>query len=246
MTDYIKIPSFPTRDLLRGIEAISPYPRINSQQPSQEGYAQQQPDSQQEQAERARRRFVSLRHLIDELQESAQITRVDFGTADTELRSLGLAIVEEQLLQQLLQLKVPLNSIEQLLLQIDQNRSNANLGTGRRINNDESPLFPVSVTGLSEYNFRIEDLKIHASQHSDRILGEIDERGLCVVEQNRLRLTFSRMGPALAARDEQLKLKVSALLAVIEVDEAERRAILYPRGDNSYGLYADKLINLSI
>lgn len=53
-------------------------------------------------------------------------------------------------------------------------------------------------------------------------------------------------GPALGAINEQLKLKINVLLGVMESDEADRRAILYPRADKIYGLYVDKLINLSI
>ena len=121
MSDYIKIPTFPKHDLLRGVEAISPYPRVDSQQPRQEGSSQQQSDTAEKKDGLARRRFLSLRRLIDELKESAQITKLDFGTADAELRNLGLAIVEEELIDQLLQLKIPLQSIEQLLQQINQN-----------------------------------------------------------------------------------------------------------------------------
>ena len=246
MTDYIKIPTFPTQDLLRGIEAISPYPRINPQQPRPEGYSQHPTDTEQKKDNRARRRYMSLRRLITELQESAQISRVDYATADAELHQLGLAIVEDGLIPQLLQLKISLESIEQLLLQIDRERSSVSLGAGRKINSAESTLFPISTEGLSEYNLKIEELKIRPGQTDRNIIDQIDQQGLCVDQQQRLRLTFSRLGPALGTADEQLKLKISVLLGVMESDEDDRRAILYPRADKSYGLYADKLISLSI
>ena len=246
MSDYIKIPTFPKHDLLRGVEAISPYPRVDSQQPRQEGSSQQQSDTAEKKDGLARRRFLSLRRLIDELKESAQITKLDFGTAYAELRNLGLAIVEEELIDQLLQLKIPLQSIEQLLQQINQNRSGVSLGSGRRISSEKPSLFPASVAGLLEYNLKIEGLKVRTGPHDSKIVNLIDQEGLWVVEQNRLRLTFSRLGPTLEATSELLKLKISVLLGVLETDEADRRAILYQRADKSYGVYADKMINLSI
>jgi len=246
MTDYIKIPTFPTQDLLRGIEAVSPYPRINPQQPRPEGYPRQTKQSAEEKNDRARRRFVSLRQLINELQTTARISKVDFATADAELHQLGLAIVEEKLIEQLLQLKIPLESIEQLLPQIDQDRSCVSLGGGRRITSNESSLFPVSTAGLSEYNLKIEALKIRQGKLAGKIVDQIDQDGLCLIQQNRLRLTFSRFVTALGTAEDLLSLRLSVLLGVMESDEDDRRAILYPRADNSYGLYADKLISLSI
>jgi hypothetical protein len=246
MTDYIKIPTFPTQDLLRGIEAISPYPRINPQQPHPEGYSRQSNDTAEEKDNLAPRRFMALRRLINDLQELAKISRIDFATADAELHQLGLAVVEDELIPLLQLMKIPLESIEQLLLQIDQNRSSVSLGDGRIITSAEATLFPVSTAGLSEYNLKIEDLKIRPGQFDSRIVEQIDQEGLCVAQQNRLCLTFSRFGPALATTNEPLKLKLSVLLGVMESDEANRRAILYPRADKSFGLYADKLINLSI
>lgn len=246
MTEYIKIPTFPTQDLLRGIEAVSPYPRINPQQPRPEDYPQQTNHSAEEKNDRARRRYLALRRLITELQKSAQISRVDFATADAELHQIGLAVVEEELIQQLLQLKIPLDAIEQLLLQIDQNRSRVSLGGGGIINSSESTLFPVSTEGLAEYHLKIDELKIRQGESAGKIVTQIDKEGLCVVQQKRLRLTFSRFVTALGTADDLLKLKLNVLLGVMENDEADRRAILYPRAENSYGLYADKQINLSI
>ena len=246
MTDYIKFPSFPAQDLLQGVKEISPYPRVDPQQPHQQGYERQQPGNQKETEQQVRRRFLSLRQLINKLQKIASITKVDYLTAGTELHGLGLANVEEQLIDQLLQLKIPLESIEQLLQQIDQRRSAVTLGNGRRIVNQQPDLFPVSAEGLSEYNLKIEDLQIRTGPHSGHIAEKISTDGFYIVEQNRLRLTFSRLAPTDEVPNDLLKLKISALLAVIETDESDRRAILYPRPDNSYALYADKQINMSI
>lgn len=246
MTDYIKIPTLPTQDLLRGIEAVSPYPRINPQQPRPEDYPQQPKHSAKGKDDRARRRYLSLRRLISELQKSAQISRVDFATADAELRHIGLTVVEEELIPQLLQLKIPLAAIEQLLAQIDQNRSRVSLGGGNIISSDEANLFPVSTAGLAEYNLKIDALKIRQGEFAGAIVAQIDQNGLCLVQQQRLRLSFSRFVTALGTAEDLLNLSLGVQLGVMENDEADRRAILYPRADQSYALYADKQINLSI
>ena len=141
MTEYIRMPTLPTQDLLRSIEAISPFPRVTAKKPRSEGYPEQMPDSDKEKESRDTRRFLKLRSLIKELQKSAQINKVDFATADAEMTSLGLAIIEEKLITHLLQLKIPLESIESLLQQMDNNPSGTRNARDRRIDSTEPTLF---------------------------------------------------------------------------------------------------------
>ncbi len=246
MTDYIKGPTLPTQDLLRGVAAISPSSRINSQQRRPEGYPGHPADPEEQKDSYDSRHFLRLRSLIRELQGSTQINRVDFATADAELHRLGLAIVEQMLIPQLMQLKIPLESIEQLLRQLDRGACSVSHGPADRINRAESPLFPVSTEGLAEYNLNIAELQIHPGKSGSNIVDEIKQMGFCIKQQNRLRLTFGRFGSLVGVEKEPLNLKISVLLGVLESDEAERRAILYPQTDKCYGLYADKRINLLI
>ena len=46
--------------------------------------------------------------------------------------------------------------------------------------------------------------------------------------------------------EKLLLLDISILVAVSEIDESGRRVILYQRPNQSYALYADKQIDLSI
>ncbi len=246
MTGYIKNPTLPTQDLLRSIEAISPFPRINSKEPRSEDYPDRANDSEKEKKDQDPRRFLKLRSLIKELEASAQINKVDMVTADAEMQNLGLAIVEENLIPHLLQLKIPLESIEHLVQQIDSDPSGIRCARDRRIDSGNSELFPISAEGLIEYNLIVERLIISSGKFSHKIVDEIDQEGLCVKQQNRLRLIFSRAGSTSGASEELLNLKISVLLGVVESDEVERRAILYPQTAKSYGLYADKRISLSI
>jgi hypothetical protein len=246
MTDYIKIPTFPTQDLLREIEAVSPYPRINSQQPGPEGYPRKSPDTAKKRDSHAQRRFMALRRLIDELRKLAQISKVDFATADVELRQQGMTIVDAELVLQLRRLYMPREGLDLLLGQIDRQRFSAGLGRGRKHSGTGSSLFPASTEGLSEYNLIFEQLQFRPGRLESRVKQQVQEEGLCIEQENRLRLIFSRAGQSRDISNDLLKLTVEVELGVMESDEADRRAILYPRSQGIYGLYADKLINLSI
>jgi hypothetical protein len=142
-------------------------------------------------------------------------------------------------------LKIPLNSIEALVRQMQRNSSELVPTTGR-ILAAATGLFPSHVDGLSEYLMRFEDLLISVGEHDSGVLQEIDTYGRCLVEHNRLRLDFRPTGSAEAALSEPLHLTISIQIGAIEIDENGRRAIIYQRPNRTYGLYSDKSINLSI
>jgi hypothetical protein len=246
MVDYIKVPTAPKRDLLRGVEELSPSQRIRPRRSGEEGSSQQSGETPERYEGRDPRHFMVLRRLINELQESAEIGRVDFATADTEMRQRGLAIVEQELSPFLLRLQIPFKSIKHLQLQIDAGLASVSVGSGRRIEVGESFLFPLSTMGLLEYNLRFGELKIGLGKFNSGIVEQIDREGFYIVEDKGLRLTFSRLESSTEAVSGQVKLKIGVQLGVVEKDESGRRAILYPKGDNNYGLYSDKPINLSI
>jgi len=246
MTDYIKIPTFPTQDLLLGIEAVAPFPKINSHQPRQEGYSDHSNDAAKEKEKRDPRRFLELRSLIEELRGLVQIKKVDLATADSELHRSGIEIIEEKLIPLLLELRIPLNSIDQLVEQIDRNPSRVIRARERKITSTDSPLFPISTLGLSEYNLIIEDLKLQPGSLNSKIVEDVQREGLSVKQKDRLRLSFRQESSSSETGSKLLNLKISVLLGVMESDEAERRAILYPQSAKCFGLYADKRINLSI
>ncbi len=244
MTDYIRIPTAQNYDLLRGVEPVAPYPRIDPQQGRQDGYQRQQ--AKPEAKPQVRRRFTAMRRLIEQLKDRLRIVRVDYNTADLELRSQGLAITEEELIPQLLQLKIPLDSVEELLHQVRLSRTSVLLTPGGRIGEASYPLFPVPAEGLSEYLLKFSDLSIGSGSHFAQIVETINNEGRFVQELNRQRLTCRRPGPDVLAAGDQLLLDFSVQLGVIEVDEDGRRAILYPRSEQICCLYSDKQIDLSI
>jgi hypothetical protein len=186
-----------------------------------------------------------MRELIEALKEQAKISRVDFNTANQELIDLGLSIAEDELIAQLLQLKVPLASIEELIRQMRQLSASPNLVSGRMIPAGAN-LFPVSVDELAEYLMRFDELQLVLGQQRSDIFDEINNNGRFVVEHNRLRLNFTRSAALPAVPGAPVNLNISIQLGAVELDENGRRAIFYQRPDQSYGLYSDKSISLSI
>lgn len=232
-------------DFHREVEPVKPYPRINPQQQHHEDYPQQETEQRPDNNKSTRRRFTAIRELIEELKTQAKISRVDFNTANQELIDLGLSIAEEELINQLLNLKIPLASIEGLIGQMRQRSVNPTLVSGRNISPNSNP-FPVLVDELAEYVMRFDDLPVVMGSQHNNIFDEINKNGRFVAENNRVRLNFTRVAALPAMPNEPLSLTISIQLGAVEIDENGRRAIFYQRPDQSYGLYSDKSISLSI
>lgn len=232
-------------DIQREVPPVTPYRRIDPKQERQEGYPQQEAEKRPDGGNLSRRRFTAIRELIEILKDQTQITRVNFNTANQELTDLGLAVVEEELLPQLLQLKIPLASIEDLIRQIRQQGPAPKLVSGRSIPPD-TDLLPVVVKDLAEYVMRFDNLQVGTgTQHSD-IFDEINRDGRFSVEYEQIRLNFSRVATLPVGPGDTLNLTISIQVGAVEVDENGRRAIFYQRPDKSYALYSDKLLNLTV
>ena len=245
LEDKIKIGSTKATEPYRGVTPVSAYPRINPQQARQEDQPRPEMGKKPARDNRVNRRFTAMRALVELLMGMAQIARVDFNTAYREVCDQGLAIAEEELIDQLLQLKISLNSIDELIQQLRDKKTALTPVSGRPLT-VASKLFPGIVPGLSEYVLYFDDLQVKLGpQHSD-IITEIDANSRWVMEQNQIRLTFRRFKSIPSASDNPLRLTISILVGVIETNEANRRAILYQRANKSYGLYSDKSIDLSI
>ncbi len=228
--------------LYREIEPVPPYPRVDPQQPKDE-YPHQQSERRSDKDDHIRRRFRAMRKLIDKLQEFSGLTRVDYLTTETELKALGVSIVEEELVEQLLELKISSGNIEELFQQVPQGAVSPQLGSGQTLS-DHNNFFPVFVAGLSEYNLHFPNLHIFSDHKPEQIIKQIEENGRFISEKNRLRLDFCYSGTLVETTT--LQLNISVMVAVSEVDDAGRRVILYQRPNKTYALYADKQIDLSI
>jgi hypothetical protein len=246
MSEYLQIPTLPPQDLLQSIEAVSPYARIHRRQSRQNAYRDPPSPSEKGRNKRAERRFTVLRRLIEILEESANIIKLDYATAEAEMLQMGLKTVEENLIPQLLHLKIPLQGIEKIQQQIAAEQATISLGHGRLIQHEAADLFPVPTPGLREYLLKIGHLQLQQNSVPRNITNAVEEEGFYTAEVNRLRLAFSADHNAMHKPCNRLSLRIITRLGVVENEEDGRRAILFPRADKTYGLYADKMIDLSI
>ena len=219
------------------VEPISSSHRIDSHH-TQDEHRQQNERSKQNQNGKNLRRFVSMRKLIDSITQVADITRVDYNTTQTELNDLGLALLENELIEQLLLFKIPLDDIDSLLQQIRQQVKIPSLESGEHLTIEDNFL-PMFIAGVSEYNLCFKQLHLPQMTDTTHIGESLDIIGRYIELKNRVRFDFIQ-----APKDVLLKIMVQ--VAVSELDEGGRRVILYQRQDNSYALYADKMIDMSI
>lgn len=225
----------------REVEPVPPYPRIDPQQP-RDKYPQQPSEQRADKGDHVKRRFIAMRKLIHELKQVAGINRVDYLTAETELNDLGLSILEKELIEQLLALKISLEGIDNLLQQIRKRLPTFDLQAGQLLSEDHN-FFPVFISGIFEYNLCVQQLLVQPDPEILPLGEYFDEYGQFISMKNRLRLNFQTQT---AVDGDTLQLDIGVLVAASEADDDGRRAILYQRLDQSYALYADKQIDLSI
>ncbi len=223
----------------REVEQVPAYPRINSQQ-QREDQSLHSDSSKHEKSEQSLRRFVMMRKLIDELTRLAGIMRVDYQTAQEDLHGLGVMILEGELIDQLLELKVPLDNIDDLLQQIREKVQMPAFEEGAFLTKEHNP-FPVFVPNISEYNLYFDRLHLPKLDISTTLGENLDVVGRYINQKNRLKLDFIQF-----PNTEAIALKIMVQVAVSEFDDNGRRVVLYQRQDKSYALYADKQIDLSI
>ena len=242
MAPQLKVGNTQAYQLYREVEPVPPYPRIDPQRPRDER-SPAQGDSRNSKNDHVRRRFEAMRKLIDELTTDAGIIRVAYQTAVTEMTELGFSILEAELLEQLLALKFIPDDIAGIIEQISQREILPELQPGRFLS-EKLNFFPVYTAGINEYNLCFSPLHFSVSDPSPLVFEVLDAQGYFVSEKNRLRLDFRR-DDTLAA-STALVLTLNVLVGGSEVDDGGRRVILYQRPDQSYALYADKQIDLSI
>ena len=236
MASNLRVGSTHAYQPYREVEQVEATPKINSQQ-QRDGQTQQQ-RSKQHKGGQTVRRFVTMRKLIDALIEVTEISRVDYHTVQSELNDLGLAILEVELIEQFLQLNIALDDIDDLLQQIRQQVVIPTFEAGDHLIAEHN-FFPVFVAGISEYNLCFDQLRLPKFDLSTRIGENLDIIGRFIEHKNRIWLDFHQTADAVV-------LKIMVHVAVSELDDAGRRVILYQRQDQSYALYADKQIDLSI
>ena len=223
----------------REVEQVPAYPRINPQQ-QREDQSLNSDSSKHGKSEQSLRRFVMMRKLIDELTKVAEIVRVDYQTTQEELHGLGLMILEAELIDQFLELKLPIDTIDILLQQIRQQVETPKFEEGGFLTAEHNP-FPVFVPNVSAYNLFLEKLRLPKLDTTSTLGESLDIIGRFINHKKRIKLDFIQFSTR-----EDIFLKIMVQVAVSEFDDNGRRVVLYQRQDESYALYADKMIDLSI
>lgn len=222
------------------VEAVPAYPDINPQQADKKLSVETYPDSGHRD-DQTRRRFRAMRRLIDELKKTTQITRVDYRTTEGELSDIGRAVAEQDLIQLLLNYKIPMAELEALFTAMRRQLERPLLRTSAALTAERNFL-PVYVPGLLEGTLAFQKIPLAPLQNSPQVMKSLD--------QDRFYSNFyKRIGVEIFALKEfpdTWFLNLSLLVAVGEVDEEGRRVLLYQRPDQTYALYADKHIDLSI
>ncbi len=237
MASNIKIGGTHAYQPHREVEQVSAYHRIDSQHPHDE-QRQQKERSKPNQSEKNLRRFISMRKLIDAMTQVTDITRVDYTTAQTELNDIGLALLEKELIEQLLQFKIPLDNIDSLLQQIRQQAEIPYFEGGEHLTAVHN-FFPIFIAGISEYNLCFNHLHLPRLTDTSQLGESLDIIGRYLELKNRIKFDFLQTA-------EDILLKIMVQVGVSEFDDGGRRVILYQRQDSSYALYADKMIDMSI
>ncbi len=224
----------------REVEAVPAYPNINPQQPHERYPVSPYPDGAGRD-DQPRRRFRAMRRLIDELKKTSTISRVDYQTAEAELREVGSTIAEQELVPLLLAHKMTIAEVESLFLSMRQQLAQPDLRTGASLP-EERNFLPVFVPGLLEGLLCFQQLTLPPAVGNAQIAQFLGDEGLYSTIDHRVGLEIIKTSEG----SDALSLNIRLLVAIGEVDDAGRRVLLYQRPDGSYGLYADKHIDLSI
>ncbi len=242
MASKLRVEDFQAYRPFLEVEPVQPTRRVTPQRPRDE-YPPEQRDGREYRDERARRRFVAMRELIEGLKGSGRILRVDYQTALTELVEQGRAIAEKELSDCLRAVKVTAEGMAHLARQLRQPARLPELEFGAQLD-ELSNYFPIYIRGLSEFYLGFAGLELQPGEEGPHLVDAISSDGSYRYATKRLRLICR---PQVKTQyDSALELDIRVLVGAGEIDEDNRRAILYQRGDNEYALYTDKQINLSI
>lgn len=223
----------------REVEPVPAYPRIDPQQPRDE-YPQQQGYDREDADGHVRRRFTTMRKLIDELKQEMSVSRVDYMTAEQEMVEIGLTIADEQMVTLLSELGLVIESTDDCFHQLRQRTALPDLGPDQGLSETQSFL-PVYVGGLTGYRLTVSGIKAQMRQRPAVVSAAIERDGFYAFERERIKIVL--YGDQISDR---FSLDIAILVGISEVDEAGRKAVLYQRRDRSLALYADKQISLSI
>ena len=228
--------------LYREVEPVQPYPRIDPQQPHEEK-PRGQDQAREKKDKQPRRRFVAMRHLIDRLKEFGQLERITYLTLVNNLGNIGIARADKELFELLQAHQVPTAGLNHLAAQIRPLIATPDIGFGPPLDVEQNVL-PYFSKGLSVVQLRYLHLELLPGQEGPMLVDAIARDGSFRCATRHLRVEFH---PQVKAQyDSALEIDIRIMVAVGEMDEEKRRAILFERSPGVFSLYTDKQISLSI
>lgn len=228
--------------LYREVEPVQPYPRIDPQQPQDEK-PHRQDQAREKKDMQLRRRFIAMRHLIDRLKEFGQLERINYSTLVNNLGNIGVAHADNELFELLQAHQVPTEGLNRLAAQIRPLIGNPDIGFGPPLEVEQNVL-PYFSRGLSVVQLRYLHLELLPGQEGPVLVDAIARDGSFRCATRRLRVEFHPQ--AKTQYDCALEVDIRIMVAVGEMDEDKRRAILFERFPGVFALYTDKQISLSI
>ncbi len=228
--------------LYREVEPVQPYPRIDPQQPHDEK-PRDQDQAREKKDGQPRRRFVAMRQLIDRLKEVGQLERIAYPALLKELGNVGVGHADKELFDLLQAHQVTIDGLNHLAAQIRALMATHDVGFGPPLDAEHNVL-PFFSSGLSEVQLRYLHLELLPGQEGSVLVDVIARDGSFRCATRHLQVEFR---PQVKAQyDSSLRVDMRIMVAVGEMDEENRRAILFERIPGVFALYTDKQISLSI
>jgi hypothetical protein len=228
--------------LYREVEPVQPYPRIDPQQPHDEKPRGQDQAREKKDAQ-PRRRFVAIRQLIDRLKEFGRFERINYPALVSELETIGVAHADRELFELLQFHQVPTAGLHHLAAQVRARITTPDVGFGPPLDAEHNVL-PYFSRGLSVVHLRFLQLELLPGQEGSMLIDAIARDGSFRCATRQLQVEFK---PQVKIQyDSALNVDIRIVVAVGEMDEAKRRAILFERTPGVFALYTDKQISLSI
>ena len=200
------------------------------------------PQQPSEQRSRARRRFKAMRRLLNRLKQQRGFQRVDFNTAEKEMRAAGRQLVEDHLTAALGPLLHPAE-LHAVAAEWRSQLPSAPTKAGRPLLHAEALGFPTAPLGLCEFQLEVTALHLEPSQLIAPARATLKEENYLAQQSGPLRIQVGRPDPQ---HPDNLVVRLEVSIGVVEIDPAGRRVILYQRPDQSHGLYMDKPIDLKV
>lgn len=195
------------------------------------------------------RRFVALRKLIDNLKLKHNIQRIDYISAEQEIRVLAKATIDKNLTRLLLNLSLSDYAIKQIITRINDHVPLLKLTHRSSTDQLDRSLYPNVDHSIQVLNLDSLELSLPIFDFSCVELAERCKNKPITTALANLYLTVSyqEKKETHAAPEQSFQISLAIPSGVIEVDTATgRRAFLYQRVDKSFALYADKQIDIEI